>query len=202
MADTAHRKPFNEVSDLSGPIHLGRPATLADLDAYPEGTSIELVSGSLYAQPSPRIAHRFVQTRLISKVCGPFDHDPSGPGGWIFLMEPEIRIGETALIPDMAGWRRERLAFGPETTWTDIAPDWLCEVLSPSTAARDRSVKAGIYAAWGVGYMWLIDPSLRTLEAYRNHDGQWLQIAVLNEGDEVKVEPFDAAPFKLDALWT
>ncbi len=202
MADTAPRKWLDEVTGLSGPINIGRPATLADLESCPEGSNIELVSGSLYAQPSPRIAHRFVQTRLVSEIGGPFDRDPSGPGGWVFLMEPEIRIGETALIPDMAGWRRERLVYGPDATWTDVAPDWVCEVLSPSTAARDRSLKSGIYSAWGVRYMWLIDPSLRTLEAYRNHEGHWLQLAVLNEGDEVKVEPFDAAPFKLDALWT
>jgi Uma2 family endonuclease len=202
MADTAHRKPLIEASGLSGPIDLGRRATLADVDAYPEGTNIELVDGNLYAQPSPRIIHRRVQFKMANALDGPFSMNPSGPGGWIFLFEPEIRIDETVLIPDIAGWRRDRFPPDMDANWISVPPDWLCEVMSPSTAARDRSVKAGVYAGWGAHYMWLIDPSLKTLEAYRNQSGQWLQLAVYKEGDEVKVEPFDAAPFKLDSLWT
>lgn len=177
-------------------------ATYQDILDLPEGVVGEIIKGALYSQPRPRIPHVRAAWKLASKIGGPFDTDESGPGGWIFLAEPELHLGEDIVVPDMAGWKRERYPAIANDAYLAVAPDWVCEILSPSTAQKDRALKADVYAKQGVSWMWLLDPQLKTLEAYRNQSGQWLQLAVLTEGDEVKVEPFDAAPFKLDTLWT
>jgi Uma2 family endonuclease len=177
-------------------------ATYQDILDPPEGMVGEIISGALYAQPRPRIAHARAAMKLASKLAGPFDTDDEGPGGWIFLAGPELHLGDDILVPDMAGWKRERYPEIANDAYLAVAPDWVSEILSPSTAQTDRALKADLHARQGVSWMWLIDPELKTLEASRNHQGKWLKLAVLKEGDEVKVEPFDAAPFKLDALWT
>jgi Uma2 family endonuclease len=176
-------------------------ATYQDILDLPEGVVGEIILGSLYTQPRPRWGHSVAQASLVAAVRGPFGKG-GGPGGSVFGVEPELRLGDDLLVPDIAGWRVERAPTNANDSVIDIAPDWVCEILSPSTAQKDRALKADLYAKQGVSWMWLLDPSVKTLEAYRNQSGQWLQLAVLKESDEVKVEPFDAAPFKLDSLWS
>ena len=81
-----------------------------------------------------------------------------GPGGWILLDEPELHLHGDVLVPDLAGWRRERMPELPDAAAFELAPDWICEVLSPSTAASDRAEKMPIYARERVAHVWLVDP--------------------------------------------
>jgi Uma2 family endonuclease len=138
---------------------------------------------------------------LGAKLGTRYDMGDGGPGGWWILDEPELHLGDDILVPDLAGWRRERMPVLPETAWFDLAPDSVCEVLSPSTARLDRIQKMPIYAADGVGHIWLIDPDLRTLEAYENHDGRWTLIASHADQDQIRVPPFDAVALDLGRLW-
>lgn len=175
-------------------------ATYEDLLALPENVVGEIIEGVLYAQPRPAPKHAVAASAMGAKIGGPFGFDSDGPGGWVILDEPELHISEQILVPDLAGWRKERFEM-PDTAYFIQVPDWICEILSPSTISHDRITKMTQYAAFGVQYAWLIDPIAETLEAYRLEKSQWLQIAALAEKGEVVVEPFAAAPFPLDTLW-
>jgi Uma2 family endonuclease len=131
----------------------------------------------------------------------PFQKGRGGPGGWWILDEPELHLGDDILVPDLAGWRRERMPVFPDVAWFDLVPDWVCEILSPSTARLDRIEKMPIYAADGVAHLWLIDPILRTLEAYENQHGRWSLIAAHAGQDQIRVPPFDAVALDLSGLW-
>ena len=131
----------------------------------------------------------------------PFDSGPAGPGGWWILDEPELHLGGNVLVPDLAGWRRERLPALPDAAWIELTPDWVCEVLSPGTRTVDRTDKRRLYAAAGVPFLWLVDPPARTLEAFALRDGAWTLIAALKDDEEVRVVPFDAVAFPLSVLW-
>ena len=116
-------------------------------------------------------------------------------------MEPELHLGRDILVPDFAGWRRERLPRLPETPYFELAPDWVCEILSPSTESKDRQVKMPIYAHYGVRYVWLVDPRNRTLEAFKVVDGEWSETGRFSDRDTVVAEPFDAIAIDLSGLW-
>ena len=131
----------------------------------------------------------------------PFDKGRGGPGGWWILFEPEVHLGPNVLVPDLAGWRRKRMPAFPDVPWTDLAPDWACEVLSPGTRAVDLTAKRRIYAAASVAHLWLVDPEARTFEAFALRDGAWTLIAALKDDDQVRVAPFDAVALPLSALW-
>lgn len=178
-----------------------RYATYEDLLQVPEHLVAEIVNGRLVAQPRPASRHLRASTRLGNKLGGPFDEGTGGPGGWLILDEPELHFGPQVLVPDLAGWRRERMPSLPDVAWFELAPDWVCEVLSPSTARIDRVEKLPIYAAAGVGHVWLIDPILRTLDAFALHEGRWLLLGVREGADPVALPPFDAVSFDLSALW-
>ncbi len=178
-----------------------RLATYEDLFDLPENLVGEILNGRLVTHPRPAPRHARAYSRLGGELDGPFDQGRSGPGGWWILDEPEVHIGGDILVPDIAGWRRERMPRLPETAWFELAPDWLCEILSPSTARVDRAEKLPLYARWGVAHVWLVDPDLRTLEAYENADGRWVLIATLKDDDAVSLPPFDAISFSLGGLW-
>lgn len=176
-------------------------ATYADLDAFPEGTRVELVRGELITSPRPSSPHTSAASKLGAMLVNPFWFGTGGPGGWIILHEPELRIGGDCLIPDLAGWRRERMPELPDVAAFDLAPDWLCEVLSPSTAAFDRSEKLPLYARWGVRHLWLVDPVARTVEVLRLDAGGWRLLGTFAGDRQIQAEPFEAVALDLGLVW-
>ena len=178
-----------------------KPATYADLEALPPNLVGEIIHGVLHAQPRPAPRHAKASTRLASELDGPFDRGRGGPGGWEILIEPELHLGEHVIVPDLAGWRRERLPRLPDTAYFEQAPDWVCEILSPSTARLDRADKLPIYAQFGVGHAWYVDPLAKTLEVFALENGRWVLAATVADADPVSAPPFEAHTFALSALW-
>jgi len=178
-----------------------KPAIYEDLIDLPEHIVGEIINGRLVTHPRPAPKHARSYSSLGIELGGPFDMGRGGPGGWWILDEPEVHLLGDILVPDIAGWRRERMPRLPETAWFDLAPDWLCEILSPSTARVDRAEKLPIYARWGVAHVWLVDPDLRTLEVYASQEGRWVLLTTLKDDDPVAQPPFDAISFSLDSLW-
>jgi Uma2 family endonuclease len=180
-----------------------RRATYADLADLPENTIGEIIAGELFVQPRPSVPHAIASSNLGGLLFGPFRMGSGGPGGWIILDEPELHLGDPAdvLVPDLAGWRRERMAEAPNAPSIALAPDWVCEVLSPSTALKDRAKKLPIYARERVSFAWLIDPEARSLEVLRLAGGAWQLVATYGEDQRVRAEPFDAVELDLAPLW-
>jgi Uma2 family endonuclease len=176
-------------------------ATYQDVLDAPENKVAEILDGELFLSPRPAPRHAVASSRL-GRVLGPFDEDPAGPGGWWILDEPELHLGEHVVVPDLAGWRRERMAAIPEEAFFSLAPDWVCEVLSPGTARIDRGRKLRIYAAAGVAHAWFVNPLERTLEVLRLREGAWTIVAVCTDSDSVRIEPFEAIELELGRLWT
>ncbi len=180
---------------------LKKDATYADLCAVPENFVAEILGGELYASPRPSFPHGVATMALSAKLGNPFHFGENGPGGWWLLNEPELHFAADVLVPDIAGWRRERMPSVPDVAYLSLAPDWVCEVLSPSTEKIDRQKKLAIYAREGVGHAWLVNPLLRTLEVLRLESERWSVVAVHEGREEVRVEPFQAIELPLAALW-
>lgn len=179
-----------------------RLARYEDLLALPEPLVGEILFGELHAHPRPAPRHVWAYSVLGNLIGGPFNERlGGGPGGWWILDEPEIHLGADVVVPDLAGWRRERLPRLPDTAWFSLAPDWVCEILSPSTARTDRALKMPLYAREGVAHLWLVDPDAHTLEVYCLTDGHWLLLTTLQEDDPVRQPPFEAVSFPLGSLW-
>jgi Uma2 family endonuclease len=178
-----------------------KPATYADLEALPPHVVGEIIAGELHVSPRPAAPHAWASSRLGGELMAPFDRGRGGPGGWIILDEPELHLGEDVLVPDLAGWSKERMPQPPRTAAFTLAPDWVCEVLSPSTTAWDRASKLPVYAREGVRHVWLVDPELRTLEVFRL-DGAHYTLVVTHAGKpHVRAEPFEAFELELAYLW-
>ena len=178
-----------------------RPAAYEDLVALPDTLVAEIVDGELHASPRPAPRHARAGSSIGGLIEAPFDHGRGGPGGWWILYEPEIHLGRDVVVPDWAGWRRSRLSRLPETAYFPLAPDWTCEVLSPSTAQFDRARKLAIYAREQVAHAWLIDPLARMLEVLRLEHGRWVILATHAGSEVVRAEPFAAIELELDVLW-
>jgi Uma2 family endonuclease len=179
-----------------------KPATYADLEALPSHLVGEIIDGELIASPRPALLHAVAASRLGIEVGGPFDRGKGGPGGWIILDEPELHIIGQVLVPDLAGWRRERMPEVPDAGASELAPDWVCEVLSPGTAKIDRARKMRHYAAASVRHVWLVDPLATTLEIYRLDSEGW-RLVETHAGDvAIRPEPFDAVELQLSSLWS
>lgn len=178
-----------------------RPATYADLEELPPNMVGEIIAGELYASPRPAVPHTQAYSRLGGVLMGPFDLGWNGPGGWLIFDEPELHLGGDVLVPDLAGWRRERLPEAPRTAALTLAPDWACEILSPSTEAHDRVVKLPIYAREGIRHVWLVDPDVRTLEVLRLAGTNYTLLASYADDALIRAEPFDAIEFRLGVLW-
>ncbi len=178
-----------------------RRATYEDLLALPEHVVGQIIDGELIVMPRPASPHARGSFSLGGELYGPFERGRGGPGGWHLLAEPELHFSEDVLVPDLAGWRRERMPDMPRTPFFTLAPDWVCEVLSPSTAAVDRVRKKRIYAREGVRHVWLIDPELRTLEVYRLDGHQWVEQGTYSGEERVRAEPFEALELELGVLW-
>ncbi len=178
-----------------------RPATYADLEALPANMVGQILYGVLHAHPRPAPRHAVSANELGTELTVPFGRGRGGPGGWIFMVEPELHLGPHVVVPDIAGWRRERLTPFPATAYIETSPDWLAEVLSPSTVQVDRTDKLAIYAEYGVGHCWYVDPIARTLEVLALTTGKWLLAATFKDADPVTAPPFEVHTFPLDVLW-
>jgi Uma2 family endonuclease len=181
-----------------------RRATWADLEALPEGVVGELIRGTLYTLPRPRPRHQVAASVLGADLNGSFQRGRGGPGGWWILVEPGVcfpALDVAEVVPDLAGWRRERLPVLPDGS-IDVAPDWVCEVLSSSTRQHDLRVKRPLYAQAAVRHMWLVDPDARTLVVDRNEAGRWVELGVFAEAERARAEPFEAIEIALADLWT
>ncbi|WP_437283748.1 Uma2 family endonuclease [Sorangium sp. So ce375] len=194
---------------MGQPAEKQRRATYADLGAVPPNKVAELVRGTLHVFPRPAPRHAQAETELATELVGAFGRGRGGPGGWRILVEPELHFPDPAapgeidaLVPDLAGWRTERMSELPKTAYFALAPDWICEVLSASTEKLDRDEKMPIYAREGVRYAWLVDPIARTLEAHvLDADRRWGPAAVYRDAARVRVAPFDAIELELSVLW-
>lgn len=177
------------------------PATYEDLLKVPDHLVAEILDGELYATPRPAPRHANASSGLLGVVRAPFDHGRGGPGGWRILFEPELHLGADVLVPDLAGWRRERLPALPAEAYFSLSPDWICEVVSPTTAAMDRGKKLSIYARERVRHAWIVDPIARTLEVLRLEGERWTIVSTWVGLATVRAEPFDAVELDLALLW-
>jgi Uma2 family endonuclease len=178
-----------------------RRATYQDVLDAPRNVVAELLHGVLHTSPRPGSPHAAAATALGEELGPPFKRGRNGPGGWILLDEPEVHFGEHVLVPDLAGWRRERMPKIPDAAYFTLRPDWVCEVLSRSTARVDRSEKLPIYAEHQVAHAWLVDPILRILDVLRLEQGRWSIVGTYKDDAKVRAEPFDAIELDLGILW-
>lgn len=178
-----------------------RRATYEDVLAAPRDVVAEVLFGVLHQSPRPSFPHAIATSAIGEELGPPFKRGRGGPGGWMSLFEPEVHLGEHILVPDLAGWRRERMPEAPLDAYTTLAPDWACEVSSPSTRALDRGDKLRVYASFQVQHVWFVEPLDRFVEVLRL-DGESYRIVQTVSGDvEARLEPFEAVPLALSALW-
>jgi Uma2 family endonuclease len=183
-------------------VKLSGPATLADLDALPAGMKGELIDGVLYAMTRPRAAHQGIAGSVCTDLLVPFQRGRGGPGGWWILPEPGIELPRAPEIaPDVAGWRRERMPALPTDRAIDVVPDWVCEVLSPTTRGYQLLVKRRLYAASGVQHLWEIDREAQTLSVLRLEVGRWVDLGSFRDEEEARLPPFEAAPINVRGWW-
>lgn len=178
-----------------------RCATYQDVIDSPPNMIAEIIGGELRLSPRPGGPATVVGSAIGKKLGSLFERDDGGPGGWLILWEPELHLGDEVVVPDLAGWRLERMPVGPDDAFFTIPPDWICEVLSRSTEKTDRTEKMPIYASFGVQYAWLVHPRRRTLETFRLRDGSWSATGVRKDTDRARIEPFDAIELDLARLW-
>lgn len=176
-------------------------ATYEDLLKVPDHLVAEILDGELYATPRPALRHARTATMLAAAIVNPFDRGHGGPGGWLFLTEPELHLHADVAVPDLAGWRRIHLPAIPDAPFLTVAPDWVCEVISPSTEAIDRGRKRTIYAREGASHLWLINPASETLEVLALAEERWTLVATYVGSAAVRADPFDALALDLSALW-
>ncbi len=178
-------------------------ATYDDLVDLPENVNGEIVGGDLYATPRPRVGHAATQGVVGSDLTARFRLGDGGPGGWWILPEPELRFGVEVLVPDLGGWRRSRVPeLDRDVVSVTIAPDWVAEIVSPSTARFDRVIKLPVYARERVGHVWIIDPIACTLEVLRLEGGRWTIESQHAGADRVRAAPFDAVEIDLARWWS
>jgi Uma2 family endonuclease len=182
---------------------LTKPTLYEQLEALPEGLTGEILNGQLHTQPRPSGPHAVAESSLGGELHSPFQRGRGGPGGWWIITEPEVHLvrDQEVAVPDLGGWKRERMPMPPQDHRFEVVPDWICEILSPSTASKDREVKMPLYARYGVAFAWLVDPQARTLEAYQLNGDAWQEISRYSGADQVAVPPFEAFTLHLDGLW-
>ena len=178
-----------------------RIATYADIEALPSNLVGELIGGELYTMSRPSPKHAIAGSNLLTWSNTRFGFGDGGPGGWLIMMEPELHLRADVLVPDIAGWKRTRMPELPDEAHITTVPDWVCEVLSPSTQRHDRAKKMTRYAIHGVPYAWLIDPLAKLLEVFQLNGDVWTRIAVFEENDMVRAAPFQEVELSLGLLW-
>ena len=178
-----------------------KPAIYEELMQVPDTKVAEILDGELVVCPRPASRHALASSELGVEISGRFGKARAGRAGWWILDEPEVHFGDDVIVPDLAGWRCERMPEYPDTAAFHLAPDWVCEVLSPSTETIDRVRKLPIYAVAGVKHAWLVNPIARMLEVLRLEQGKWLLLGTYADDAMVRAEPFDSAEIDLLPLW-
>jgi hypothetical protein len=179
-------------------------ATYADLFALPDDVRAEVIGGEIVTSRALLPRQSQVLGAIRSFVGGPFDDDDGhgGPGGWWIFLGVDVALAEHDIVrPGLSGWHRERLPRPGNKQPIDVVPDWVCEVLSPETAARDRVTKRALYAKSGVAHYWLIDPEARVLEALALRDGVWVVAAAHDDTATARIAPFEAVELELRKLF-
>jgi len=177
-------------------------AVYEDLHDIPENMVGEILDGELIVTRRPSAQHARTAFGLSSELGPPYRFGRGdGPGGWIILFEPELRLADHVVVPDLAAWKRERLPAPPEENWISVTPDWVCEILSPRTVRVDKIRKMPIYAEHGIPSLWLIDPLSKTLDVFRLETGRWFLLGSYLEDDRVRAEPFHEVEIELRNLW-
>lgn len=189
------------IATMVPPITARKEATYEDLFALPDNVVGEIVNGELHVSPRPAFPHAAAASALGEELGPPFKRGRGGPGGWVILMEPEIHLGRDIVVPDLGGWRRERMPEIPDTAFTTLAPDWACEVLSPATKRFDRTRKLWVYAHERVAHIWFIEPIEQLLEVLRLDGDTYRTVFTAAAEDKVRAEPFDAIELDLAILW-
>lgn len=194
------------ISPRTNPDQPNDPAVEEAFAAAPETMIAQIIDGELHVMNRPARPHTRTASVLSMEIGGPFDRGRGGPGGWVILFEPELHLGKRPdkIVPDLAGWRRERLpdARGADDPYFyDVTPDWVCEVLSKSTEVLNRGAKMRIYRREGVRHVWLVNPILFTVEVYRLVDKEWIFVGAHEGNEKVRAEPFDAVELDLAAFW-
>lgn len=178
--------------------------TWSDLLDAPDGVKAEIIAGALCMSPSARPVHGRILSKLSGQLSLGFDAESGGdlPGGWWIVAEVDIRLSRYDIVrPDISGWRRSRMPKLPRDVPVELVPDWVCEVLSPSNEAYDRSAKMTLYAHCGIAHAWLVSPDQRLVEAYELVGGRWTVLGVWTDGAAVKVAPFDAIVLDVSGLF-
>jgi len=179
-----------------------RRATYEDVLDAPPHMIAEVIDGELRLQPRPAKPHAAATSALGEELGPPFKRGRGGPGGWILLDEPELHLGADILVPDMAGWRRQRMPqIVADEPFFTLAPDWVAEVLSPSTTKYDRTDKLRIYHRESVEWVWLVDPLQRTLEVLHRNETDWTLRGTWRDDERARAEPFEAIELELAVLW-
>lgn len=189
-----------DVADMAGNA-AAKEATYEDLFSIPEHHIGQVVHGVLYSHPRPAARHSVAASELGGDLLQRFSRGRGGPGGWFILDEPELHLGRDIIVPDLAGWRRERMPEVPDATAFELAPDWACEVLSPSTAKLDRGPKREVYAREKVPHLWFVDPAAKTVDVLRLDGATYRVVQSFAEDAIVRAEPFDAVELELGFLW-
>lgn len=177
------------------------PATYAEIEALPPHVVGEILFGSLVTHPRPTPPHGAATSALGDLLPGSFQFGAGGPGGWIFVDEPELHLGPHVVVPDIAGWRRQRMIEAPDKTFFEVAPDGVCEALSPSSEKYDKGPKRTIYALHGVEFLWQLDPRSKCLETFQRTEKSRPITGLFFDEEQVKAPPFDAMTFSLGLLW-
>lgn len=184
-----------------GEAHGKRAGYQEILDA-PQDMLAELVDGELHLQPRPGARHVRASSRLGALLTPPFELARGGPGGWVILDEPELHLGEDVLVPDLAAWRSATAgALDWELAYFEVVPQWVCEVLSPSTAGRDRILKLDLYHANRVEWAWLVEPIDRTIEVYAWSESGWVRTQTAMGGEPIALQPFSEVRLEVDLIW-
>lgn len=181
-----------------------REATYEDVLRAPPHKVAEIIGGELILSPRPAAPHAVAASALGEELGPPFKRGRGGPGGWIILDEPELHLARDILVPDLGGWRRETMPAVADEPYFTVRPDWICEVLSPSTERFDRGDKLRIYAQAGVNHAWLVNPLVRTLEVVKlstEKPHQWTTLGVFRDDAKVRAEPFEVFELDLAILW-
>jgi Uma2 family endonuclease len=180
---------------------IAAPATELDLRAVPDDRVAHLVDGQIYSHARPRIAHCATTGGIYRRLANSYsDAELGGPGGWLFLFEPELRLGKDLVVPDIAGWRRERMPRAPDVAQISLAPDWICEVLSNGTEAFDRGPKRRCYVRAGVPHLWCVQPAAKLIEVFRKPGDFYATVAAEVFTESISLEPFTAVPIDLSEL--